>query len=180
MQNSTLIRFISSELLYLVLELIKKLRTQMPTKTTAKKSTKSAPGSGMSAAEKQAIKERNQELKAQALGLKGEAEVEAKWKLMKPENRAIAKALHKLIKDVDPGIDSKTWYSMPAYYKDGKLICFFQSADKWGTRYSTLGFDANAKLDDGSMWATSFALTKLTPANSKAITALVKKSIGKK
>jgi len=152
----------------------------VPAKTTAKKPTKSASGSGMSAAEKQAIKERNQELKAQALGLKGEAEVEAKWKLMKPENRAVAKALHKLIKDVDPGIDSKTWYSMPAYYKDGKLICFFQSADKWGTRYSTLGFDANAKLDDGSMWATSFALTKLTPANSKAISALVKKAIGKK
>ena len=150
------------------------------TKTIAKKPAKAAAKGGMSAAEKQAIKERAQELKAQALGLKGEAEVEAKWKLMKPENRAIAKALHKLIKDVDPGIEAKTWYSMPAYYKDGKLICFFQSADKWGTRYSTLGFDANAKLDEGSMWATSFALTKLAPANSKAIVALVKKAIGKK
>lgn len=148
----------------------------MPTKAT----TKSKSSSGMSAAEKQAIKERNQELKAQAKGQKGEAEVEAKWKLMKPENRAIAQALHKLIKDVDPAIESKTWYSMPAYYKDGKLICFFQSADKWGTRYGTLGFDENAKLDDGSMWPTSFALTKLTPANSKAIAALVKKAIGKK
>ena len=156
----------------------------MPTKsiakTSARKPANASSKSGMSPAEKQAIKERAAELKAQALGLKGEAEVEAKWKLMKPENRAIAKALHKLIKDVDPGIDSKTWYSMPAYYKDGKLICFFQSADKWDTRYSTLGFDANAKLDEGSMWATSFALTKLTPANSKAIVALVKKSIGKK
>jgi uncharacterized protein YdhG (YjbR/CyaY superfamily) len=152
----------------------------MPAKTTAKKPAKSAAGSSMSAAEKQAIKERNQELKAQALGLKGEAEVEAKWKLMKPENRALAKALHKLIKDVDPGIEAKTWYSMPAYYRNGKLICFFQSADKWGTRYGTLGFDENAKLDDGSMWATSFALTKLTTANSKAIVALVKKAIGKK
>ena len=150
----------------------------MPAKTTTKKPAKAM--GGMSAAEKQAIKERAAELKAQALGLKGEAEVEAKWKLMKPENRAIAKALHKLIKDVDPSIDSKTWYSMPAYYKNGKLICFFQSADKWGTRYGTLGFDENAKLDDGSMWATSFALTKLTPASSKAITALVKKAIGKK
>jgi uncharacterized protein YdhG (YjbR/CyaY superfamily) len=149
----------------------------VPAKTTTKKPAKAT---GMSAAEKLAIKERAAELKAQALGLKGEAEVEAKWKLMKPENRAIAKALHKLIKDVDSGIESKTWYSMPAYYKDGKLICFFQSADKWGTRYSTLGFDENAKLDDGSMWPTAFALTKLTPANSKAITALVKKSIGKK
>ena len=148
----------------------------MPTKTTAKKPAKA----GMSAMEKQAMKERAAELKAQALGQKGEAEVEAKWKLMKPENREVAKAVHKLIKDVDPGIESKTWYSMPAYYKDGKLICFFQSADKWGTRYGTLGFDENAKLDDGSMWPTSYALTKLTPANSKAITALVKKAIGKK
>jgi uncharacterized protein YdhG (YjbR/CyaY superfamily) len=152
----------------------------MPAKTPTKTKAKKPAKSGMSAAEKLAIKERAAELKAQALGLKGEAEVEAKWKLMKPENRAIAKALHKIIKDVDSGIESKTWYSMPAYYKDGKLICFFQSADKWGTRYSTLGFDANAKLDDGSMWPTSFALTKLTPANSKAIAALVKKSIGKK
>jgi uncharacterized protein YdhG (YjbR/CyaY superfamily) len=165
-------------------QIFDKKRFPMPTKTTAKtpskKPAKAATKGGMSAAEKLAIKERAAELKAQALGLKGEAEVEAKWKLMKPENRAVAKALHKLIKDVDPGIESKTWYSMPAYYKNGKLICFFQSADKWDTRYSTLGFDANAKLDDGSMWPTSFALTKLTPANSKAIAALVKKAIGKK
>ena len=145
------------------------------------RSAKSATASAtMSAAEKQAIKERAQELKAQAKGLKGEAEVEAKWKLMKPENRALAQAIHKLIKAVDPSIEAKTWYSMPAYYKDGKLICFFQSADKWGTRYSTLGFDENAKLDNGSMWATSFAITKLTPANSKAVAALAKKAIGKK
>lgn len=133
----------------------------------------------MSAAEKQAIKERAQELKAQAKGLKGEAEVEAKWKLMKPENRAIAEALHKLIKSVDPEIEAKTWYSMPAYYKNGKLICFFQSADKWGTRYGTLGFDENAKLDDGSMWPTAFAITKLTPSNKKAIMELVVKAIRK-
>jgi uncharacterized protein YdhG (YjbR/CyaY superfamily) len=146
----------------------------------AKSASKAKTSSGMSAAEKQAIKERAQELKNAAKGLKGEAEVEAKWKLMKPENRELAKSIHKLVKAVDPGIEAKTWYSMPAYYKDGKLICFFQSADKWGTRYSTLGFDENAKLDSGSMWATSFAITKLTPANSKAISDLVKKAIGKK
>jgi uncharacterized protein YdhG (YjbR/CyaY superfamily) len=99
---------------------------------------------------------------------------------MKPQNRELAMAIHKLVKSVDPAFEAKTWYSMPAYYLNGKLICFFQSADKWGNRYSTLGFDENAKLDDSSMWATSFALTKLTPANSKAITALVKKAIGKK
>jgi uncharacterized protein YdhG (YjbR/CyaY superfamily) len=156
----------------------------MPTKTTsktpAKKPTKASAKDGMSAAEKQAIKERNQELKNQAKGAKGEADVEAKWKLMKPQNRELAMAIHKLVKSVDPAFEAKTWYSMPAYYLNGKLICFFQSADKWGNRYSTLGFDENAKLDDGSMWATSFALTKLTPANSKAIAALVKKAIGKK
>jgi uncharacterized protein YdhG (YjbR/CyaY superfamily) len=133
----------------------------------------------MSAAEKQAIKERALELKAQAKGLKGEADVEAKWKLMKPENRELAQAIHKLIKAVDSSIEAKTWYSMPAYYKDGKLICFFQSADKWGTRYSTLGFDENAKLDNGSMWATAFAITKLSPANKKVITELVIKAIRK-
>jgi uncharacterized protein YdhG (YjbR/CyaY superfamily) len=147
----------------------------MPTKST--KNTK--PASGMSAAEKQAIKERAQELKNAAKGLKGEAEVEAKWKLMKPENRALAQAIHKLVKSVDSSIEAKTWYSMPAYYKDGKLICFFQSADKWGTRYGTLGFDENAKLDQGSMWATSFAITKITPANKKAITDLVAKATKK-
>lgn len=148
----------------------------MPAATTPKKQVSAA----MSAAEKQAIKERAQELKNQAKGLKGEAEVEAKWKLMKPENRAIAQALHKLIKSVDPAIEAKTWYSMPAYYLNGKLICFFQSADKWGTRYGTLGFDENAKLDDGSMWPTAYAVTKLTPANKKVISELVTKAIGKK
>jgi uncharacterized protein YdhG (YjbR/CyaY superfamily) len=148
----------------------------VPTKSTSKASSKAS----LSSAEKAALKERTAELKAQAKGIKGEAEVEAKWKLMKPENRAIAEALHKLIKSVDPAIEAKTWYSMPAYYLNGKLICFFQSADKWGTRYGTLGFDENAKLDDGSMWPTSFAITKLTPANKKAIVALVSKALGKK
>jgi len=149
----------------------------MPPKTSAKSTSK--PG-GMSAAEKLAIKERAAELKNHAKGAKGEAEVFAKWKLMKPENRAIAEAVHKLIKAVDSSIEAKTWYSMPAYYKDGKLICFYESPDKWGTRYGVLGFNENAKLDDGSMWPTSYAITKLTPANSKVITALVKKALGKK
>jgi uncharacterized protein YdhG (YjbR/CyaY superfamily) len=148
---------------------------QVPNKST----TSSKAASGMSPAEKQAIKERAQELKNAAKGLKGEADVEAKWKLMKPENRELAQAIHKLIKSVDSSIEAKTWYSMPAYYKGGKLICFFQSADKWGTRYGTLGFDENAKLDSGSMWPTSFAITKLTPANKKAITELVAKAIRK-
>lgn len=98
---------------------------------------------------------------------------------MSPQNREIAQAIHKLIKSVDSSIEAKTWYSMPAYYKDGKLICFYQSPDKWGTRYGVLGFDENAKLDQGSMWATSFAITKLTPANKKSIMELVAKAINK-
>jgi uncharacterized protein YdhG (YjbR/CyaY superfamily) len=147
----------------------------MPSKSAGK----TMASSRLSAAEKQAIKERALELKEAAKGLKGEADVEAKWKLMEPENRELAKEIHKLVKAVDSNIEAKTWYSMPAYYKDGKLICFFQSADKWGTRYSTLGFDENAKLDSGSMWATSFAITKLTPANKKAITDLIAKAIQK-
>lgn len=135
--------------------------------------------SSMSASEKQAIKERALELKAQGKSQNNEAEVKAKWKLMSPQNREIAQAIHKLIKSVDSSIEAKTWYSMPAYYKDGKLICFYQSPDKWGTRYGVLGFDENAKLDQGSMWATSFAITKLTPANKKSIMELVAKAINK-
>ena len=142
----------------------------------SKSSTKSGT---LSAAEKAALKERAAELKAQAKGSKGQEDVEAKWKLMSAENRAIAEGIHKLIKAVDPTIEAKTWYSMPAYYKDNKLICFFQSADKWKTRYGTLGFDANAKLDEGKMWPTSFAILKLTPETKKQITELVKKAIRK-
>lgn len=144
---------------------------------TAKKTTSKSPG--LSAAEKQALKERAQELKDQAKGVKGQAEVEAKWKLMSKENREIAEGIHKIIKTVDPTVEAKTWYSMPAYYKDGKLICFFQSADKWKTRYGTLGFDENAKLDDGKMWPSAYAVLKLTPETKKQIATLVSKALGK-
>jgi uncharacterized protein YdhG (YjbR/CyaY superfamily) len=91
----------------------------------------------------------------------------------------LAESVHKLITSIAPDLEIKTWYGMPAYYKNGKVLCFFQSAGKWKTRYSTLGFDESAKLDNGSMWPTAFALTKLTPANKKAITELVLKAKGK-
>jgi uncharacterized protein YdhG (YjbR/CyaY superfamily) len=91
----------------------------------------------------------------------------------------LAESVHKLITSIAPDLEIKTWYGMPAYYKNGKVLCFFQSAGKWKTRYSTLGFDESAKLDNGSMWPSAYALTKLTPANKKAITELVIKAKGK-
>jgi uncharacterized protein YdhG (YjbR/CyaY superfamily) len=127
----------------------------------AASSSKSKPSEKFSAAERQAMKDRAQELKNKAKGLKGEAELMEKVKLMNKED-----------KELEP----KTWYGMPAYYKNGKVLVFFQNAGKWKSRYSTLGFDESANLDSGSMWPTSFALTKLTPANKKAITDLVLKA----
>jgi uncharacterized protein YdhG (YjbR/CyaY superfamily) len=133
-----------------------------------------------SAAERQAMKDRAQELKNTAKGLKGlkgEAELMAKVKEMNKEDKELALAIHKLITSIAPELEPKTWYGMPAYYKNGKVLVFFQNAGKWKSRYSTLGFDESANLDSGSMWPTSFALTKLTPANKKAITDLVLKAI---
>jgi len=129
-----------------------------------------------SSAERQAMKERAQELKNREKGLKGEAELMAKVKLMNKEDKELALAIHKLITSIAPELEPKTWYGMPAYYKNGKVLVFFQNAGKWKSRYSTLGFDESANLDSGSMWPTSFALTKLTPANKKAITELVLKA----
>jgi uncharacterized protein YdhG (YjbR/CyaY superfamily) len=132
-----------------------------------------------SAAERQAMKDRAQELKNKAKGLKGlkgEAELMAKVKEMNKEDKELALAIHKLITTIAPELEPKTWYGMPAYYKNGKVLVFFQNAGKWKSRYSTLGFDESANLDSGSMWPTSFALTKLTPANKKAITDLVLKA----
>jgi uncharacterized protein YdhG (YjbR/CyaY superfamily) len=90
----------------------------------------------------------------------------------------MAKRLHALVKSAAPGLSSKTWYGMPAYARDGKVVCFFQSAQKFKSRYATLGFSDEAKLDDGSMWPTSFALKKLTAAEEARITELVKKAAG--
>jgi uncharacterized protein YdhG (YjbR/CyaY superfamily) len=142
----------------------------------AKAANKSKPSEKFSAAERQAMKDRAQELKSKAKGLKGEAELMAKIKDMNKEDKELALAIHKLITSVAPELEPKTWYGMPAYYKNGKVLVFFQNAGKWKSRYSTLGFDESANLDSGSMWPTSFALTKLTPANKKAITDLVLKA----
>jgi uncharacterized protein YdhG (YjbR/CyaY superfamily) len=150
------------------------------------KSTKSAAASGtssetLSPEELAALKETVLERKAAARRGKdeaaGEADVLAKIAEMPASDRAMAERIHAIVKATAPALAAKTWYGMPAYAKDGKLICFFKAADKFKSRYATFGFEENAKLDDGSMWATSWALTKLTPADEKKIGELVKKAV---
>ena len=148
-----------------------------PAKKTAQKSE------GFSAEEKAAMKERAQELKAEAKASKnreeGEKAVFAAIAQMKdPNDRSMCKRIHEIVTTTAPKLMPKTWYGMPAYAdKDGKVICFFQAASKFGVRYATFGFQPDAKLDDGNMWAASFALIKLTSAEEAKITALVKKAV---
>ncbi len=152
----------------------------MSTKTDTKKSTKKAD-EGFSAEEKAAMKARAQELKAEARASKnreeGEKAVFAAIAEMQEDDRVMATRLHELITAEAPDLMPKTWYGMPAYAnKDGKVICFFQAASKFGVRYATFGFQPDAALDDGNMWAASFALIRLTPAEEAKIVALVKKA----
>jgi hypothetical protein len=128
------------------------------------------------------MKERVRELKAEARrgGKKkadGEGDVLAKIAAMKEPDRAMAKRLHAIIKDTAPGLSPRTWYGMPAYARDGKVVCFFQSAQKFKTRYATLGFSDQASLDKGAMWPTAFALRELNAAEEAKIAALVKKAV---
>jgi len=127
--------------------------------------------------ERAAMKERAQELKAEAAKADGESALLAKIAEMKGTDRAMAKRLHAIIKDNAPVLSAKTWYGMPAYAKDGKIVCFFQSAEKFKSRYATFGFSDEANLDQGAMWPTSFALKELTAAEEKKIAALVKKAV---
>jgi uncharacterized protein YdhG (YjbR/CyaY superfamily) len=106
----------------------------------------------------------------------GETAVQTAIKAMPPKDRAMAKKLHELIKEVAPILTPKTWYGMPAYAKEGKVVCFFKSADKFKSRYATFGFEEAASLDNGAMWPTSYALKELTPADAKKIAVLVKKA----
>jgi uncharacterized protein YdhG (YjbR/CyaY superfamily) len=137
-----------------------------------------------SAAEREAMKERAAEVKAEGRGGKsgkadGEAELLAKVAAMPKADRELAERIHAIVKANAPGLVSKTWYGMPAYAnKDGKVVCFFQDANKFKARYATFGFNDAAMLDDGNMWPTSFALTKLTAADERTIAALVKKAAG--
>jgi uncharacterized protein YdhG (YjbR/CyaY superfamily) len=127
--------------------------------------------------ERAAMKERAHELKAAERKADGEKAVLAKIAEMPEPDRAMAKRLHAIVKTSAPALSPKTWYGMPAYAKDGKVVCFFQSADKFKSRYATLGFNDAANLDKGAMWPTSFALTELTAAEEKKIGALVKKAV---
>lgn len=126
--------------------------------------------------ERSAMKERAKELKAANSAAADLADVLAKIAEMPESDRVMAERLHALITASAPDLAPKTWYGMPAYARDGKLICFFKSADKFKSRYATFGFEENAKLDEGSMWATSWALTKLTADDEERIIALVKKA----
>ena len=160
-------------------------------KSTTKKSTQKSAQSttasgktvkGFTDEERAAMKERARELKAEARANKdkaeGESAVLAAIAAMKEPDRAMAKRLHAIIKDSAPTLSPKTWYGMPAYAnKDGKVVCFFQSAQKFNTRYATFGFSDEANLDEGAMWPTSFALKELTAAEEAKIGALVKKAV---
>ncbi|HET9286682.1 MAG TPA: DUF1801 domain-containing protein [Gaiella sp.] len=123
------------------------------------------------------MKERAQELKAEARKADGESDVLAKIAEMPAPDRAMAERLHTLVKASAPALSPKTWYGMPAYAMDGKVVCFFQSAHKFKSRYATFGFSDTANLDEGTMWPTSFALKELTAADEARIAALVKKAV---
>ena len=150
-------------------------------KDTEKTATSAKSYDGFDEEERAAMKERARELKvesrARAAKQDGESDVLGKIAEMSDPDRAIAERLHALIRENAPELVPKTWYGMPAYAKDGKVVCFFQPADKFKARYSTLGFNDPAHLDDGNMWPTSYALTKLTAADEAKVIELVKKAV---
>jgi uncharacterized protein YdhG (YjbR/CyaY superfamily) len=152
--------------------------TMSDEKTTQKSGT---TAKGFTPEERAAMKERARELKAEARANKsradGERDVLAKIAEMPGPDRAIAKRLHAIVKASAPALSPKTWYGMPAYAKDGKVVCYFQSAEKFNSRYATFGFSDEANLDEGAMWPTSFALKELTAAEQARIGALLKKAV---
>lgn len=157
-----------------------------PAKQDTQKSVRDAAATskeskGFTAEERAAMRERAQELKAEARANKdkaaGESDVLAKIAEMPEPERAMAMRLHEIIKASAPALSPKTWYGMPAYARAGKVVCFFQSAQKFQTRYATLGFTDEARLDEGAMWPASFALKELTATQEAAIAALVQKAV---
>jgi uncharacterized protein YdhG (YjbR/CyaY superfamily) len=144
----------------------------------SKRATKDAQKStGFSAEERAAMRERAQELKAEAAKADGEKALLAKIAEMPDADRAMAERIHAVITATAPSLSPKTWYGMPAYAKDGKVVCFFQSADKFKARYATFGFSDEANLDKGAMWPTSWALKELTAADEAKIGTLVRKAV---
>ena len=155
------------------------------TKNPAKTATATEEPDGFTDAERAAIKERAQELRAtkRGAGKANKAAEEAKALLAKiaempDKDRAMAEQVHAVITATAPDLAPKLWYGMPAYYKDGKVLCFFQSAEKFQSRYATLGFEQQANLDDGDMWPTAYALTALTAEVEARIGELVKRAVG--
>ena len=129
------------------------------------------------AEERAAMRERAKELKAEKSKAEAEADVLAKIAEMPDSDRVMAERIHAMVKKSAPNLSARTWYGMPAYANEaGKIVCFFQSADKFKARYATFGFNDSAKLDDGAMWPTAFALKKLTAADEKRLAALVKQA----
>jgi uncharacterized protein YdhG (YjbR/CyaY superfamily) len=159
--------------------------TKSPSKSTrrsAKTTTATAKSStAFTDDERAAMRERARELKAEARRgpgqADGESDVLAKIAEMKEPDRSMAERLHAIITANGPALAPRTWYGMPAYAKDGKVLCFFQSAEKFKSRYATLGFNDGANLDDGAMWPTAFALKELTAAEEARIAVLVKKAV---
>jgi hypothetical protein len=154
----------------------------MSAKKVTQKSAKSTTATGktskgFTAEERTAMKERAQELKAAADKAGGESAVLAKIAEMREPDRAMGKRLHAVITASSPALSPRLWYGMPAYAKDGKVVCFFQSAQKFKTRYATFGFSDAANLDKGAMWPVAFALKELTAAEEAKIAALVKKAV---
>jgi uncharacterized protein YdhG (YjbR/CyaY superfamily) len=149
-------------------------KTRKPAKrTTAPRNSSKR----FTAEERAAMKERAQELKASSSRAEGARALLAKIAEMPKPDRAIAERIHAIVEASAPDLSPRTWYGMPAYAKDGKVVCFFQSADKFKSRYATFGFSDDANLDEGAMWPTSWALRKLTAADEKKIAALVKKAV---
>jgi len=148
------------------------------TKKAAKRTTTKAKSSGFTSEERAAMRERARELKAQKSKAEAEAAVLAKIAEMEGSDRAMAERIHEIVKDTAPDLSARTWYGMPAYAnEDGQVVCYFQDAAKFKSRYATFGFNDAANLDQGSMWPTSFGLKELTPADEKKIAALVKKAV---
>jgi uncharacterized protein YdhG (YjbR/CyaY superfamily) len=147
-----------------------------PARTTQRQSKADAPQRGFTADERAAMKERAKELKATKDKEEAERDVLAKIAEMPEPDRGMARRIHEIVKASAPHLSARTWYGMPAYAKDGKLVCFFKPASKFQSRYATFGFEEAANLDDGVMWSTSWALTKLTAAEEKKLATLVKKA----
>jgi len=161
------------------------MAAKKPAKKGTQKSAKSTTATGKASKgftdeERAAMRERAQELKAAARAGKAgeESAVLEKIAAMPEPDRTMGERLHAIVKGSAPGLSPKLWYGMPAYAKDGNVVCFFQNAQKFKTRYSTLGFSDKAALDEGQMWPTSFALRELTPSEEARISALVKEAVG--